>query len=392
MLKILNIVGARPQFIKVSPILRAINKQNESNPETQIDEILVHTGQHYDKEMSKVFFDQLEIKEPEYNLGVGSESHGHQTGDMLKRIEEVLEDEKPDIVVVYGDTNSTLAGTLAAAKLNITVVHVEAGLRSYNRQMPEETNRVLTDHASDILFCPTETAVENLRKEGFTNIVNTGNLIADDIDTSSEIMSNLPVVINVGDVMYDASLQNVELAREKSDILEEHDLLTHEYALATVHRAENTDNPNKLSSIFEALRQIAKNKMSVILPIHPRTEKRIEKFDIFTGEIDIISPVDYLDMIMLEDNASVILTDSGGIQKEAYFYKTPCITLREETEWVETVEMGWNKLVGADQQSIVNSLILKDQLSIEASNVQSFGKGNSAENMVEILNSVGKIR
>lgn len=402
MINLLNLVGARPQFIKVAPILRAIEEFNRNDEREAVEEVLVHTGQHYDKEMSDVFFDQLEIKEPEYNLGVGSDSHADQTGEMLKRIEDVLQQEKPDVVMVYGDTNSTIAGALAATKLQIPVAHVEVGLRSHNRRMPEEINRILTDHVSDILFCPTEAAVENLRHEGFTNILNKGKLITseDEIpleaylektstdDHKPQATNHEPVVINVGDVMYDAALQNIELAKEKSDILEKHDLVDKEYALVTVHRAGNTDDPKKLRSIFTALDRIAREKMKVILPIHPRTEERLEEFDIEPGAITIIDPVPYLDMINLEDNAEVIITDSGGVQKEAYFYEVPCVTLREETEWVETVEAGWNKLVGVKGDSILNAVKGKNALNSREEDRSLYGTGCAAITCLSTLLSL----
>ncbi len=334
-MKIISIVGARPQFIKVAPVSRAIVELNKKEGREIIRDILIHTGQHYDYEMSEIFFKELEIKEPDYHLGVGSGSHGYQTGEMLRKLEEVLMKEKPDIVMVYGDTNSTLAGALAASKLHIRVAHVEAGLRSFNRAMPEEINRVLTDHISDLLFCPTETAVKNLHNEGIVK-----------------------GVYNVGDVMHDSILFNVKIAEKKSGILKELNLMNgssvKDYALATVHRQENTDDPEKLSSIFDALSEIASKQMRVILPMHPRTRRCLGSSSLYDS-ITIIKPVSYLDMLLLEKNAKMILTDSGGVQKEAYFFKVPCITLREETEWVETVESGWNVLAGRDGKKIIEA-------------------------------------
>ncbi len=356
-MKVVNIVGARPQFIKLGPILKAIEEHNKSHPERPIKEILVHTGQHYDYEMSQVFFDDLGLKAPDYHLGVGSGTHGYQTGEMLKRIEGVLLEEKPDIVMVYGDTNSTLAGALAAAKLHIPVAHVEAGLRSFNKRMPEEINRVLTDHVSDFLFCPTETAVENLRREGFTNILNDGHLLPFPIPLDPSIPC--PIVINVGDVMYDAVLMYSKLAEERSKILEELKLKPKTYALATVHRAENTDNPERLRSIFQGLSMIAESGLPVVVPLHPRTRKVLSNLSPTPypsiPKLRIIEPVSYLDMLMLEKYARVILTDSGGVQKEAFFFRVPCVTLREETEWVETVEAGWDEFVGCDPCRIVQA-------------------------------------
>jgi UDP-GlcNAc3NAcA epimerase len=318
--KILSIVGARPQFIKAAPVSRALRVAHK--------EVLVHTGQHYDHNMSAVFFQELEIPEPDYNLGVGSGPQGQQTGRMLEAIEHVLLEEKPDWVLVYGDTNSTLAGALAAVKLHIPLVHIEAGLRSYNRRMPEEHNRVLTDHAADLLFCPTQTAVNNLAREGITRVVR-----------------------NVGDVMYDAVLRNIGIAEKRSNVLERLELQPKGYLLATVHRAENTDAPMRLAGIVEAFGMLEE---LIVFPAHPRTRAALAAFDwALPDNVRIIEPVSYLDMLMLEKHARLILTDSGGVQKEAYFFAVPCVTLRDETEWVETVEAGWNVVVGADPQRII---------------------------------------
>ncbi|MGQ9756201.1 MAG: UDP-N-acetyl glucosamine 2-epimerase, partial [Desulfotomaculales bacterium] len=356
-MKLVDIVGARPQFIKLAPVLKAIEHHNREHPERPIQEVLVHTGQHYDYEMSQVFFDELGLKAPDYHLGVGSGTHGYQTGEMLKRIEEVLLKEKPDLVMVYGDTNSTLAGALTAAKLHIPVAHVEAGLRSFNRRMPEEINRLLTDHVADLLFCPTETAVRNLKREGFTNIVNDGHLLPLDYapwipDDKPRTARHVPLVFNIGDVMYDAVLQYVDLAECRSRILEELGLEPKSYALATVHRAENTDDPVCLRGIFQGLATLAQEGLTVVVPLHPRTRNALSPLSLTPDpsprNLLIIEPISYLDMLMLEKNARVILTDSGGVQKEAFFFRVPCVTLREETEWVETVAAGWNTLVGCD--------------------------------------------
>ncbi len=375
-MKIINIVGARPQFIKLDPILRSIEQHNLEHPDRGIADILVHTGQHYDHEMSKIFFEELDLREPDYHLGVGSGTHAHQTGEMLKRIEEVLINEKPDIVMVYGDTNSTLAGALSAAKLHIPVAHVEAGLRSFNKTMPEEINRILTDHISDLLFCPTQTAVNNLSSEGIHH-----------------------GVYEVGDVMYDALLMHLEIAEKKSDILSKLELCPHDYCLATIHRAENTDDLDRLASIFSALSQSGER---IIVPIHPRTEKKITQLDPKVRDSDpirIISPLPYLDMLILEKHARLIITDSGGVQKEAFFLKVPCLTVREETEWVETVESGLNKLVGADEQRIGNAI--KHLRETEYAPLPSthyearkehtlrlkhpFGDGDASQKIVEVL-------
>jgi UDP-N-acetylglucosamine 2-epimerase len=318
-MKVLSVVGARPQFIKAAPVSRALRKRHV--------EVLLHTGQHYDTMMSEVFFDELSIPQPDYNLGVGSGPHGAQTGAMLAGIEEVLLAEQPDAVLVYGDTNSTLAGALAAAKLHIPVGHVEAGLRSFNRRMPEEINRLLTDHVAQWLFCPTKTAVDNLRAEG--------------------VVSG---VWNVGDVMVDALNYNLALARRCSKALAHLGLEDGGYYLATLHRPRNTDEPARLARILCALGDLGR---PVILPAHPRTTRAIEAARLASpSSVRIVPPVSYLDMLVLESGACRILTDSGGVQKEAYLVGVPCITLREETEWVETVEAGWNQLVGADAAAI----------------------------------------
>ena len=325
-MKIATIIGARPQFIKAAMVNKAVQKHNMESKCPAITEIIVHTGQHYDDNMSAVFFRELNIPEPDLNLGIGSGPHGQQTGQMLIRIEEVLLSEKPDLVIVYGDTNSTLAGALAAAKLKIPIAHVEAGLRSFNREMPEEYNRVLTDHCSDLLFCPTQTAVQNLKHEGISK-----------------------GVYLVGDVMCDSVLHNLKLAEKNSCILEKLDLKPKKYALATIHRAENTDEPKKLKSIFYALDKIAQNGWHVIVPLHPRTQKKLNNSETYQlNDLVLIEPLSYLDMLLLEKQAKVILTDSGGVQKEAYWFEVPCVTLRNETEWVETVETSWNYLAGTD--------------------------------------------
>jgi len=325
-MKLVSVVGARPQFIKSATVSCELRKSAQ--------EVLVHTGQHYDDTMSGVFFRELGLSEPNYYLSVGSASHGHQTGEMLTKMEEVLLKEGPDFVVVYGDTNSTLAGSLAAAKLHIPIAHVEAGLRSHNRKMPEEINRVLTDHMSTLLFCPTETAVENLEGEGITKGVHL-----------------------VGDVMYDALLEAVVVAKRRSTILDRLGLKPHEYLLTTVHRAENTDQPQRLEGIVKALTNLARMGHRIVFPLHPRTKKLLSMHSLKLDEAILqIDPVSYLDMLLLQSSARLILTDSGGIQKEAFWLQVPCVTLRDETEWVETVQSGWNILVGADSQRILHAV------------------------------------
>jgi UDP-N-acetylglucosamine 2-epimerase len=395
-MKIIMIVGARPQFIKAAAVRRAIRTFNRASVQTgskkRIREILVHTGQHYDYLMDKVFFEELRLPRPDYHLGAGSGSHAVQTGKMLEGVEGVLEKEKPEIVIVYGDTNSTLAGALAAAKLKIPVAHVEAGLRSYNRTMPEETNRLLTDHLSTLLFCPTAQAVRNLSKEGIRN-------------------GDKTVVKNVGDVMYDSVLYYSQLAEKKSTILEDLGLYTPNscterfprprsakrggqtvpyptpnYYLATLHRAENTDHPKRLKSIFRALAEIAKD-FPVVLPLHPRTKKMIDVHNLLreVKGIQLIDPVSYLDMLKLEKHAKVILTDSGGVQKEAYWFRVPCITLRDETEWMETIQGGWNVLVGTETEKIVEEVRKRVGGKHSPKGKGLFGDGKASEKILQLI-------
>jgi UDP-N-acetylglucosamine 2-epimerase len=348
-MRIVTVVGARPQFIKAGPFSSAIRQRHQ--------EILVHTGQHYDAQMSDVFFDELGLPKPDYHLGVGSGSHGAQTAQMLQRIEEVLQREAPDRVVIYGDTNSTLAGALAAAKLHIPVAHVEAGLRSFNRSMPEEINRVVADHVSSYLFAPTQNAVDNLAREG--------------------VMAGVSMT---GDIMADALLANAGIARERSDALQRLALEPGGYVLATVHRASNTDDPNVLAEIIDALMLLHE---SVILPLHPRTRAALMGTDIeVEPPVRIIEPVGYLDMLALQAGARMVLTDSGGVQKEAYLLGTPCVTLRDETEWVETLKGGWNVLAGADTERI---LAAARRPRPQGDPPPVFGDGHAAEHMAQAL-------
>lgn len=367
---LLSILGARPQFIKIAPLIKALDTHNLEHGAPRIEHLLVHTGQHYDYEMSKVFFKELEIPEPDYDLGVNSGNHGYQVGNMLIRLEEVLLKEKPDLVLVYGDTNSTLAGALAAAKLNIPVGHIEAGLRSFNRKMPEETNRVLTDHVSSLLFCPTEAAVKNLQKEGFVNIVHNGKLIESNPNPSlfsSHILD--PLVLNVGDVMYDLFLYAVEIAESQSMILEKLQLSGKGYCLLTLHRAENTNNQRRFEEIINFVNDVSVGQ-TIIFPIHPRTKKVYENIGRkFAENVKITEPVSYLDILILLKNSTLIMTDSGGIQKEAYWFKVPTITLRDETEWVETIQSGWNILYkcynGSHKPSDLNGMLYGDGKAAE---------------------------
>lgn len=361
-MQIVTIVGARPQFIKAAVFSRELRRRREAG-ENAATEHIIHTGQHFDENMSSVFFRELDIPEPSHHLGIGGGSHGQMTGRMLEAIESVVMSIRPDWLLVYGDTNSTLAGALAAAKLHVPVAHVEAGLRSFNRAMPEEINRVLTDHVSEVLFAPTDTAVRNLKAEGVKG----------------------ECIERVGDVMYDAMLFYVERANERSTILKTLGLDPKSYILATVHRAENTDHPERLAGIFDGLAQLA-DISPVILPLHPRTRKTLEKLDLLekiSDALHLIEPVGYLDMVMLEANAALIATDSGGVQKEAFFHRVPCITLRDETEWVELIECGANRLVGADAAAIMNGGTEQLAGSVKAGDL--YGKGDAAGLILDAL-------
>ena len=358
-MKILTILGARPQFIKAAAFSAALSDFNGGGHAVDmIEEKILHTGQHYDFELSEQIFAQLGIPRPYLNLGIGSKNHGRMTGEMIIRIEKEILEQNPDWVNVYGDTNSTLAGALAAAKLHVPVSHIEAGLRSFDRRMPEEVNRVLTDHVSTLLFAPTSKAVKNLQHE---NIING--------------------VFHVGDIMYDAAIRFGKVARNESEILKQLELK--EFFLATVHRQENTDIQDHMAGILQAFDEIATTECPVIFPIHPRTGKMMEKYKIQPGNphVRIINPVSFLDMILLEQNARAILTDSGGIQKEAYFHRTPCITLRDVTEWVETVDSGWNQVVGAGTEKIIRAV---GQIR-EGSVIDEYGSGNTALEIIKLM-------
>jgi len=354
-MKVVSVIGARPQFIKSGPISRELRKI--------ATEIIAHTGQHYDENMSDVFFRDLGLPIPNYKLAVGSGSHGYQTGEMLKKLEEVYVLESPDYVLVYGDTNSTIAAALAAVKLKMPVAHVEAGLRSFNRNMPEEINRIVTDHISTLLFCPTDGAIKNLAQEGIGKGVHL-----------------------VGDVMYDSLLNNLQIAKSKSLILGELDVQPQGYILATVHRAENTDNPEMLANILNAFSELGRSGQKIIFPAHPRTGKKI--LDLGQKNIpnlQIVAPISYLDMVCLESQASMILTDSGGVQKEAFWLGVPCITLRRETEWVETVETLWNVLVGTEPRNIVNAV---QECKPGSPTNWPWQKGEASKKIVEILTQI----
>ncbi len=338
---ILTVVGARPQFIKAAPVSRALAARG-------MRKILVHTGQHFDAGMSDVFFAELEIPDPAYNLDIHSLGHGAMTGRMLERLEAVMQTEKPDAVLVYGDTNSTMAGALADAKLNIPVAHVEAGLRSFNRRMPEEINRVVTDHLSTLLLCPTTAAVEHLAAEGITRGVHL-----------------------VGDVMFDVTLASTDIAERRSRIIETLGLAPHAYAVSTVHRAENTDDRARLEAVMAWL-EAAARQTPVVMPVHPRTRQQLARWSIRPANVRLIDPLGYLDMTRLVHHAAAVFTDSGGLQKEAYFHRVPCVTLRDETEWLETIEAGWNRLwMEPDYRP--------------RRDIADYGKGDAAQAITEIL-------
>ena len=376
MLKLLTIIGARPQIIKAAALSRAIRTHFSE----QITETIVHTGQHYDQNMSDVFFNELGIPQPHYNLNIGSGKHGEQTAKMISGIEEILINEQPDYIILYGDTNSTLAGAVASSKIHIPVVHIEAGLRSFNKKMPEEINRIVCDHCSTYLFTPTQTGYQNLLNEGFKA-------------TKPPYNMDHPAVLNLGDVMYDNSLYFSEIAEQKSHILEQHKLQKNGFLLATVHRDYNTDNQENLINIIRAFNQISKQyQTNIVFPVHPRTIKKIESLKHITeinnflhnDLIKKIEPVSFLDMILLEKHSLLILTDSGGVQKEAYFFNKPCIILRTETEWVEILKTGKAIITGASFDKITGAFAdLNNQTNTEFPKI--FGDGNAAERICQEL-------
>jgi len=361
MLNIDTVIGARPQFIKASTISRSIKDHNDcSSTENIIKENIIHTGQHYDKKMSEVFFRELEMPNPDLNLDISNLSHGAMTARMLEQLEKQFISSKPDLVLVYGDTNSTLAAALAASKLMIPIAHVEAGLRSYNNSMPEEINRVVTDRLSNFLFCPSSNSINNLKKEGITDSA-----------------------FNVGDVMYDAVCIYKDLARKKVK-LDRWSIKEKSYALVTIHRQENTDNKDNLESILLGLKEIS-NQTNVVLPLHPRTKKYIESYKLegFLDNFSVLEPVSYLEMQRLILSANCVLTDSGGLQKESFFHKVPCITLRGETEWTETVDLGCNILAGSDSMKIYDAYRNLNQDTLDFHSC--YGEGNSSRQIINIL-------
>jgi UDP-GlcNAc3NAcA epimerase len=371
MIKIVTIIGARPQIIKAAALSRAIKNKFAS----QIKEIIVHTGQHYDENMSQVFFDELGIPAPDYNLSVGSGSHGKQTATMITGIEEILIKEKPNAIVLYGDTNSTLAGGIAASKIHIPVVHIEAGLRSFNKAMPEEINRIMCDHASTLLFSPTQTGYDNLMREGFK------------ADNNAPYSADNPKIYHCGDVMYDNSLYFSKVAEQKTSILSKYNLSENNFILATIHRNNNTDEPIRLNALFSALNSISeKEKMDVILPLHPRTAKLLEtnlnpelhlKIK-GNSKFHIAPPATFLEMIALEKNCKIVMTDSGGVQKEAFYFEKPCVILRPETEWIELVNCGTAMIADANEDKIIasyNELTKKQNLHFP----KLYGDGTASE-------------
>ena len=378
-MKLVTIIGARPQIIKAAALSRAIKNHYAD----RIQEVIVHTGQHYDDNMSQVFFDELGIPSPDYNLHVGSASHGVQTARMTEGIEALLIKEQPDFIVLYGDTNSTLAGAVAAAKIHVPIVHIEAGLRSFNKAMPEEINRIVCDHCSTLLFTPTKAGLENLKREGFP-IDESGPSTG-----SGSATIDHPKVYHCGDIMYDNSLHFANIAVEKTDIIQRLELKDKPFILATIHRDSNTDHPERLSAIFRALIRLSE-QCQVVLPLHPRTSKLLKtnldeslQTQIFNNtKIKLIPPVSFLEMIALERHAQLVMTDSGGVQKEAYFFKKPCIILRPETEWVEIVETGNAILADADETRIMQAWQhFKDNPPTVFPEI--FGDGHAAEFILE---------
>lgn len=381
MIKIVTIIGARPQIIKAAALSRAI-KNKFSN---SITEIIVHTGQHYDENMSQVFFDELGIPAPNYNLNVGSGSHGKQTATMISGIEEILVNEKPQAIVLYGDTNSTLAGAIAASKIHVPVVHIEAGLRSFNKAMPEEVNRIMCDHVSTLLFSPTKTGFQNLLNEGFKATNN------------KPFNANNPKIYHSGDVMYDNSLHFSQVAEEKTNVIAKNNLEKNNFILATIHRNNNTDEPVRLNALFNALYKISEEtKLDVLLPLHPRTAKLLEvNLDSTlhskiksSYHFKIIPPISFLEMIALEKNCKIVMTDSGGVQKEAFYFEKPCVILRPETEWVELVECGTAIITDADEQKIIDAFkVLTSKTTMQFPKL--YGDGKAAEFICsEILENI----
>ncbi|MDR2473035.1 MAG: UDP-N-acetylglucosamine 2-epimerase (non-hydrolyzing) [Tannerella sp.] len=361
-MKILTVIGARPQFVKAAVVSNAIKQHNNVNT-SKIEELILHTGQHYDANMNDVFFSALGLDSPYRQLSCGGiKSRTKALAAMLEGIDEAINGCRPDFVMVYGDTTSTLAGALAASQSHIPLIHIEAGLRSFNRQMPEENNRIITDHLASLLFCPTYQAIRNLKAENITD-----------------------GLFHCGDVMYDAALTFGAVASQRSSVLSRLGLKPFEYRLCTVHRAENTDNSDRLSAIFNALSALSSHDCPVVLPLHPRTALSINDYHLSIETLKIIDPVDYFDMLMLEKNAATILTDSGGVQKEAYFQRVPCVTLRNETEWVETVAAGWNVIAGCEPAAIINGV--ETVAATQKLDIEEYGDGHAADKIILAINS-----
>lgn len=353
-MKVLSVVGARPQFVKAFPVSEALKADHE--------EVLVHTGQHYDEQLSDVFFEELDVRTPAYNLGVKSGTHAAQTASVMRRLAAVVDDEDPDVLLLYGDTNSTLGGALVGAKRDLVLAHVEAGLRSGNREMPEEINRIITDHVSDLLFAPTREAAENLHTEGLGDRTH-----------------------RTGDVMYDAIRWARDIARSETDVRERLELTGEEYVLATVHRPRNADDPDRLAAVLDGL---AATPWPVVVPVHPRTAEKLDEFGMYERaerKLVLTEPLGYMEFVALLADARAVATDSGGVQKEAFFLDTPCVTMREETEWVETVSSGWNRLVGADADAITDAITSS---SLPDEKPQPYGDGNTARRIAALLGRV----
>jgi UDP-GlcNAc3NAcA epimerase len=379
MIKIVTIIGARPQIIKAAALSRAIKTKFS----TQITEIIVHTGQHYDANMSQVFFDELQIPKPNYNLNTGSGSHGKQTASMITGIEEILINEKPNAIVLYGDTNSTLAGAIAASKIHVSVVHIEAGLRSFNKAMPEEVNRIMADHVSTLLFSPTKTGYINLINEGFNK------------DNAAPYSANNPKIYHCGDVMYDNSLYFSKISDTSTDILKKLNLQQNNFILATIHRNNNTDEPLRLNALFKSLNDISlENNIDVVLPLHPRTAKLLQtnlspqiNSEVNSNKrLKIIEPASFLEMIALEKNCKLVMTDSGGVQKEAFYFEKPCVILRPETEWIELVECGTAIICDANETKIKNAYN-KLTSATDLKFPKLYGDGNAAEFICQEITS-----
>ena len=387
-MRIASVVGARPQFVKLGVMDRAIHSAKRSC-EIAFEHLIAHTGQHYDNKLSQCFFDELGLPRADVNLAIGSGSHGEQTGRMLAELDRWLVESRPDVVLTYGDTNSTLAAALAAVKLHIPVAHVESGLRSYRKTMPEEINRVLSDHSSTFLFCPTTVAVRNLQSEGFADPILGGQLVPEDVKFSHFPPTiDVPWIANVGDVMYDSVLRHVERAQARGVTESVLQSLPSHYAVLTVHRADNTDNPQRLQAILESAARIARAGTAIVFPIHPRTRQAIERAALAPLLADLITvgPISYYDMLLIVREADLVLTDSGGVQREAFMLGRPCVTLRQETEWVELLETGLSVLGGTDPQEILDAVERVTQ-NVVSEPISPYGDGHAADRIMALIGS-----